>query len=204
MDTVPPFSALVRCDLTRHFGRHSALLLLRAVLLERTFRVVLTLRICQALAARKAAGKLLLPVAVVLHRMASASAGVDLPWRTRIGAGFRLFHGWSAVLNPGAVLGTNVSLFHGVTIGQGDRIAADGTRTTGYPVIEDDVWIGPHAVVVGGLTVGRGARIAAGAVVTKDVPPATMVAGNPAEVVRTDVPPDVENRADVGVTLSGE
>ena len=204
MDAVPPFSALVRCDLTRHFGRHSALLLLRAVVLERTFRVVLTLRICQALAARKAAGKLLLPVAVVLHRMASASAGVDLPWRTRIGAGFRLFHGWSAVLNPGAVVGTNVSLFHGVTIGQGDRIAVDGTRTTGYPVIEDDVWIGSHAVVVGGLTVGRGARIAAGTVVTKDVPPATMVAGNPAEVVRTDVPPDVENRADVGVTLTGE
>lgn len=204
MDAVPPFSALVRCDLTRHFGRHSALLLLRAVVLERTFRVVLTLRICQALAARKAAGKLLLPVAVVLHRVASASAGVDLPWRTRIGAGFRLFHGWSAVLNPGAVVGTNVSFFHGVTIGQGDRIAVDGTRTTGYPVIEDDVWIGPHAVVVGGLTVGRGARIAAGAVVTKDVPPATMVAGNPAEVVRTDVPPDVENRADGGVTLTGE
>ena len=49
-----------------------------------------------------------------------------------------------------------------------------------------------------------GARIAAGTVVTKDVPPATMVAGNPAEIVRTDVPPDVENRADVGVTLSGE
>ena len=167
MDAVPPFSALVRCDLTRHFGRHSALLLLRAVVLERTFRVVLTLRICQALAARKAAGKLLLPVAVVLHRMASASAGVDLPWRTRIGAGFRLFHGWSAVLNPGAVLGTNVSIFHGVTIGQGDRIAA-------------------------------------GAVVTEDVPPASMAAGNPAQVVRTDVPPDVENRTDVGVPLRGE
>ena len=178
----------VAADLTRHYGRSSPALLVRAVLLERTFRVVLTLRLAQAAAGRSRA---LLVAAVVAHRFASGSAGVDLPWRTRIGPGFRLFHGWGAVVNTEAVIGADVSMFHGVTLGQGDRIAADGTRTTGYPVIEDEVWIGPHAVIVGGVTVGRGARIAAGAVVSKDVPPATMVAGNPAAVVRTDVPPDV-------------
>lgn len=52
-------------------------------------------------------------------------------------------------------------------------------------VIEDDVWIGSHAVVVDGMTVGRGAVIAAGAVVTKDVPPGAVVAGNPARVIKT-------------------
>lgn len=188
MDTL---HAAVRADLTRFHGRFSLFLLARTVLLERTFRVVLTLRLCQAAHRSRP----LLLVAIVAHRLASGSAAVDLPWRTRIGPGFRLFHGWGAVVNTEAVIGANVSLFHGVTLGQGDRIAEDGTRTTGYPVIEDEVWIGPHAVIVGGVTVGRGSRVAAGAVVTRDVAPATMVAGNPAQVVRTAVPADVLNPA---------
>jgi serine O-acetyltransferase len=167
------------------------------VLRERTFRPVLTLRLCQA-AAGTPRGRMLLPALMVLHRIATARAAVDLPWRTRIGPGFRLFHGWSAVVNPAARIGANVSLFHGVTLGQGDRIGVDGARTTGYPVIEDEVWIGPGAAVLGGVLVGRGSRIAAGAVVIRDVEPGCMVAGNPAAVVRADVPADVLNPASVG------
>lgn len=51
-------------------------------------------------------------------------------------------------------------------------------------VIEDDVWIGEYALILKGVTVGRGAVVAAHAVVTKDVPPMTVVAGNPARVVK--------------------
>jgi acetyltransferase-like isoleucine patch superfamily enzyme len=52
-------------------------------------------------------------------------------------------------------------------------------------VIGCDAWIGAHAVVLRGVTIGEGAIVAAGAVVTKDVPPYTIVAGNPAQVIRT-------------------
>ncbi|MEZ5393128.1 MAG: acyltransferase [Bryobacterales bacterium] len=52
-------------------------------------------------------------------------------------------------------------------------------------VIEDDVWIGSGAVITDGITVGRGSVVAAGAVVTKDVPPHTVVGGVPARVIRT-------------------
>lgn len=51
-------------------------------------------------------------------------------------------------------------------------------------VIEDDVWIGEYAAVLKGVTIGRGAIVASHAVVTKDVPPYTIVAGNPARVVK--------------------
>lgn len=51
-------------------------------------------------------------------------------------------------------------------------------------VIEDEVWIGAHAVVLKGVVVGRRSVIAAGAVVTRDVPPDTVVAGVPARVIR--------------------
>jgi maltose O-acetyltransferase len=56
-------------------------------------------------------------------------------------------------------------------------------------VIEDDVWLCFKATVLKGVTIGRGAVVAAGAVVTKDVPPMVVVAGNPARVV-AEVPLD--------------
>ena len=51
-------------------------------------------------------------------------------------------------------------------------------------VIEDDAWIGAHAVVLKGVTVGRGSVVAMGSMVTRDVPPMTVVAGSPARVVK--------------------
>lgn len=50
--------------------------------------------------------------------------------------------------------------------------------------IEDDVWIGFKSTILKGVTIGRGAVVAACSVVTKDVPPFTLVAGNPAQIVR--------------------
>ena len=51
-------------------------------------------------------------------------------------------------------------------------------------VIEDDVWIGENATILKGVTIGRGSVVACCSVVTKDVPPYTIVAGNPARVVK--------------------
>jgi serine O-acetyltransferase len=98
-------------------------------------------------------------------------------------------------MNPNAVIGKNVTFFNGVTLGQRDRISQDGTRTTGYPVIEDEVWIGPHAIIVGGVIIGRGSRIAGGSFVVESVPPYSTVMGNPAVVVKSGSHPDVHNPA---------
>ncbi|MFN8006962.1 MAG: acyltransferase [Terriglobia bacterium] len=51
-------------------------------------------------------------------------------------------------------------------------------------VVQDDVWIGSGAIVMDGVTIGKGAVVAAGSVVTRDVPPHTLVAGAPARCVR--------------------
>lgn len=58
-----------------------------------------------------------------------------------------------------------------------------GMTSKGGVTIEDDVWIGTGAIIVDGVTIGRGAVIGAGSVVTKDVPPFSMVAGNPAKEI---------------------
>ncbi len=51
-------------------------------------------------------------------------------------------------------------------------------------IIEDRAWIGMHSIILKGVTVGTGAIIGAGSVVTRDVPPWTIVAGNPAKIIR--------------------
>lgn len=54
----------------------------------------------------------------------------------------------------------------------------------GAVIIEDDVWVGMRSIILKNVTIGCGAIVAAGSVVTKDVPPRTIVAGNPARVVK--------------------
>ena len=63
------------------------------------------------------------------------------------------------------------------------RIDEQGVSTTPV-IIEDDVWIGANAVVLSGVKIGTHSVIAAGAVVTKDVPPHSIVAGIPAKVIK--------------------
>jgi acetyltransferase-like isoleucine patch superfamily enzyme len=50
--------------------------------------------------------------------------------------------------------------------------------------IDDDVWIGAMSIILKGVTIGEGAIVGAGSVVTKDVPPWAIVAGNPAKIIR--------------------
>lgn len=57
-------------------------------------------------------------------------------------------------------------------------------ESKGPIVIESDVWIGSHAMIMSGVTVGQGAVIAAGSIVTKDVPDYAVVAGNPAKIIK--------------------
>lgn len=65
-----------------------------------------------------------------------------------------------------------------------DQIRLPAAIAKGDPVIGNDVWIGTNAVILRGVAIGDGAIVAAGAVVTKDVPPYTIVGGVPAKVIR--------------------
>lgn len=71
----------------------------------------------------------------------------------------------------------------------GEEYASPSATISSPVVIEEDAWIGLKAIVLKGVRVGRGAIVAAGAVVTKNVEPWTIVAGNPAKVIGVLTPP---------------
>lgn len=191
-----PFDCL-KGDVVRVCGEFSPLTLCLGFLRHRTLRPVLTLRMCQATEdlRPRAAAKVVALGCRGLHRWLAARAGMDLAWSTTIGAGFLVAHGWGLVITPWASIGRNVTVFHGVTIGQKDEVDENGDRTTTFPTVEDDVWIGPHAVILGGVIVGTGSRIAAHTVVTRDVPPHAIVGGNPMRVLEENAARDVFNPA---------
>ncbi len=193
--------SLVEADLYRACGSTSGALLVRQAIGNRTFRVVLSLRLCQwtrrtgSLTWRFAHG-----AARAFHRWTCQRASIDLPWITKIGPGFSIVHGWGVVIAPSATIGANVTVLQGATIGRGDKITAEGRETGGAPVVEDRVWIGPGAVVLGGIVVGSGSRVLANSVVVKDVPAASLVSGVPAAILQADCPEDVYNPAPLRYT----
>jgi serine O-acetyltransferase len=191
----PPLKQAIQADVTRYRGKYRFWLIIHLILFDRTFRPVCTLRLCQWASSLSGIIRpfVLWPLRI-FHRINQQLAGVDLPWQTRIGPGFRITHGWGFVINHGATVGCNVTVFHGSTIGQKDKISVNG-RITSYPTIQDEVWIGAHAVVAGGVVVGFGSRIAPGTIVTGDVEPYSIVGGNPMQVIRTNALPDVVNPA---------
>lgn len=96
----------------------------------------------------------------------------------------------NTIIGP-VIIGSHVNLAQGITVtalnhnfaDTSKRIDEQGVNT--MPVtIEDDVWIGANAVVLPGVRIGTHAVVAAGAIVTKDVPPHSLVAGVPAKVIK--------------------
>ncbi|KQL35089.1 MULTISPECIES: 2,3,4,5-tetrahydropyridine-2,6-dicarboxylate N-acetyltransferase [Bacillaceae] len=93
--------------------------------------------------------------------------------------------GEGTMIDMGAILGGRATVGNNCHIGAGAVLAGVIEPPSATPVIvEDDVLIGANAVVLEGCRIGKGAVVAAGAVVTKDVPPYTVVAGTPAKVIK--------------------
>jgi len=99
----------------------------------------------------------------------------------KIGEGFYIGHCGRIIINPQAVLGRNVNIATGVTIGQENRGKRKGT-----PTIGDNCWIGTNAVIVGNITIGDDVLIAPLPYVNFDVPDHSIVIGNPAKIIHRE------------------
>ena len=105
--------------------------------------------------------------------------GIEIHPGATIGKGFFIDHGDGVVIGETTIIGDNVTLYQGVTLGGTGKDV--GKR---HPTIGDNVVIGAGAKVLGPFTVGSGSKIGASAVVLKEVPENCTVVGNPGRIVR--------------------
>lgn len=118
-------------------------------------------------------------------RLHEPGAGASIGDNTYIGPNVYLGAGGRVRIGKNVVMGAYIQILaENHEFDQpGKTISEQGVTRKGI-VIEDDVWIGNLAVILDGVSVGRGSVIGAGSVVTKNVPPYSVAAGNPARVIR--------------------
>jgi acetyltransferase-like isoleucine patch superfamily enzyme len=149
-------------------------------------------------------GKIVIgPYTYVLGELFTSGGEIRIGQWCYIGEASRIWSAASIVIGDRVLISHSVNIFDNLTHPLSARERHEQVKqifTTGHPRnvsldespvrICDDAWIGAGAMVLRGVTVGEGGIVAAGAVVTKDVPPFTIVAGNPAEIMR-ELPGDV-------------
>jgi len=104
--------------------------------------------------------------------------GIEIHPGATIGRRFFIDHGMGVVIGETAVIGDDVTLYHGVTLG-----GTSWNKGKRHPTLESGVVIGAGAKVLGPIVIGEGAKVGSNAVVTKAVPAGHTAVGNPARII---------------------
>lgn len=179
------FILLLKSDLARVIGKNKGLCSLSALkcyYVSESFKVCFWFRLGSYIATKNNfIFKTLLYLIKIKYLNIKRRTGVQLPLLTKIDDRLMFCHFSCIVIAQSVNIGKNVSIHQGVTIG---RIF--NGKYSGVPTIGDNVVIFSGAKVLGNIKVGDNAVIGANAVVTRDVPANTVVAGVPAKIISTD------------------
>ncbi|NLB32836.1 MAG: serine O-acetyltransferase [Tissierellia bacterium] len=118
-------------------------------------------------------------LARLISNMARRSSGIEIHPGATIGKGLFIDHGMGVVIGETAVVGNNVTMFHGATLG-----GTGNEKGKRHPTVGDNVVIGAAAKVLGNIYIASGTRVGANAVVLRDTNPNSTVVGIPAEEVK--------------------
>jgi serine O-acetyltransferase len=121
----------------------------------------------------------------VVSHVGRSVTGIEIHPGAQIGEGFFIDHGMGVVIGETAIIGDNVHLFQGVTLG-----GTSTRRAKRHPTLGRNVVVGAGAKVIGDVTIGENAKIGAGSVVVTNVPPNATVVGVPGHVVAFADPGD--------------
>ena len=116
-----------------------------------------------------------------VSQRAARKTGIEIHPGAVIGKGFFIDHGSGVIIGETTIIGDNVTLYQGVTLGGTGK--ETGKR---HPTIGDNVMISAGAKIIGSFTVGENSKIGAGSVVIEEVPPNCTVVGVPGRIVKRD------------------
>ncbi|HNW29398.1 MAG TPA: serine acetyltransferase [Spirochaetota bacterium] len=121
----------------------------------------------------------------IISEMAHSETGIDIHPGAKIGESFFIDHGTGTVIGETAVIGNNVRIYQGVTLGaKSFPLDSSGSPIKGiprHPIVEDDVIIYSGATILGRVTIGKGAEIGGNVWLTRDVAPGSHVMQSRAE-----------------------
>jgi serine O-acetyltransferase len=116
-----------------------------------------------------------------ISQFAKWATGIEIHPGAKIGKGLFIDHGTGVVIGETSVLGNNITLFQGVTLGGTGK--EKGKR---HPNLGNNIVVGAGAKILGNITIGDNSYIGANAVVIKDVPPNSTVVGVPGRITKQD------------------
>ena len=146
------------------------------VLLYPSFQVMLRYRIAHKLYLKKHYF-----LARWISQKAARKTGIEIHPGATIGKGLFIDHGSGVIIGETAIIGDNVTLYQGVTLGGTGK--ETGKR---HPTLEDNVMVSAGAKILGSFTIGENSKIGAGSVVLKPVPANCTVVGVPGRIVKRD------------------
>jgi serine O-acetyltransferase len=117
-------------------------------------------------------------LARILSQMTRFRTGIEIHPGARLGRRLFIDHGMGVVIGETAIVGDDVTLYQGVTLGGTGK--DEGKR---HPTLRDGVFVGNTANILGNIVIGERSRVGAGSVVVRDVPPDSTVVGVPAHIV---------------------
>ena len=118
-------------------------------------------------------------IARVISEKAKRKTGIEIHPGATIGSNLFIDHGIGVVIGETAIIGNNVTMFHGVTLGGTGK--EKGKR---HPTIGNNVFIGSGAKILGNIKIGDNVKIGANAVILKDVEANTTIVGVPGKIVK--------------------
>ena len=114
-----------------------------------------------------------------ISQRAARKTGIEIHPGATIGKGLFIDHGSGVIIGETTIIGDNVTLYQGVTLGGTGK--EQGKR---HPTLEDNVMVSAGAKILGSFTIGENSKIGAGSVVLEEVPPNCTVVGVPGRIVR--------------------
>jgi serine O-acetyltransferase len=167
-------------DLYRYNGRTGFKHYLHALFRNNSYKYTFLMRLCAYLSqgGNNIPKKIAFRIFYEMFREYAFESGIEIEYTTRIGSGLYIPHMIGIVVHMDAVIGKNCHISQNVTIGQLNR----GDRK-GSPIIGDNVYIAPGAVIVGKINIGNNVVIGANSVVNHDLPDNAVAAGMPAKII---------------------